>query len=339
MTTGRRQQGCRGRDGHRTRRVKDDATLSCRSGGADGHGTAARVPRARRGRTVGPRAGGRGGGPRFTTHTIATELAGGYQPVVVDLNRDGRPDVIALSTRLDELAWYENPGWERHVLTTGLNRAINAAARDLDGDGIPELVVAHEFGTTHDRSLGVLSLLTHPGDPTEPWRIREIDRTPTVHRVRWADVDGSGAQRADQRPPLRPRRGGAGVPRRGAPLLVPARRLGAAHRARRRPGGGARPAGEAVAGPRPRRRPEHELRGGAPAPVHRRGVDRQPHRRRRPGPVAPQRRERSRDRASRRRDLVTTIEPWHGDQVVVYREDGEAWTRRSSTASAAATPS
>ena len=131
-------------------------------------------------------------GPRFVTHTIAAELASGYQPVVVDLNRDGRLDVIALSTRLDELAWYENPGWERHVLTTGLNRAINAAARDLDGDGIPELVVAHEFGTTHGTSLGVLSLLTHQGDPTEPWSTREIDRTPTVHRVRWADIDGSG---------------------------------------------------------------------------------------------------------------------------------------------------
>ena len=60
-----------------------------------------------------------GGGPRFVTHTIAAELASGYQPVVVDLNRDGRLDVIALSTRLEELSWYENPGWERHVLTTG----------------------------------------------------------------------------------------------------------------------------------------------------------------------------------------------------------------------------
>ena len=71
------------------------------------------------------------------THTIAAELASGYQPVVVDLNRDGRLDVIALSTRLDELAWYENPGWERHVLTTGLNRAINAAAATSTATGSP----------------------------------------------------------------------------------------------------------------------------------------------------------------------------------------------------------
>jgi hypothetical protein len=131
-------------------------------------------------------------GPRFVTHTIASLEQGGYQPIVVDLNRDDRPDVIALSVGLDELAWYENPGWERHVITTGLNRSINLAPQDLDADGIPELVIAHEFGTSHESSLGVLTLLTHQGDPTRPWRSREIDRTPTAHRLRWADMDGSG---------------------------------------------------------------------------------------------------------------------------------------------------
>ena len=96
------------------------------------------------------------------------------------------------SVHADRRAWYENPGWRRHVLASGLNRSINAAARDLDDDGIPEIAVAHEFGTTHASSLGILSLLTHMGDPTESWRIREVDRTPTVHRIRWADADGTG---------------------------------------------------------------------------------------------------------------------------------------------------
>ena len=129
---------------------------------------------------------------QFVTHTIATGMSGGYQAVVTDLNRDGTPDVIGLTSRLDELAWYENPGWQKHILTTGLNRAINLAAQDLDDDGIPELAVAHEFGTSHESSLGVLSLLTHQGDPTMPWSVREIDRTPTAHRVRWADIEGNG---------------------------------------------------------------------------------------------------------------------------------------------------
>ena len=129
---------------------------------------------------------------RFVAHTIATGMVSGYQVVVVDLNRDQRPDVIGLASRLDELVWFENPGWERHVLVTGLNRPINLAAHDIDADGIPEIAVAHEFEPSHESSLGVLSLLTHQGDPTMPWSVREIDRTPTAHRVRWADIEGNG---------------------------------------------------------------------------------------------------------------------------------------------------
>ena len=130
----------------------------------------------------------------FVAHTIDTALTGGYQAVVVDLNRDGRRDVIALSTRLPELVWYENPGWERHVIAAGLSRMINVAAHDVDGDGIPELALAHRFSSTYDDSAGIVSLLTSRDDPRQPWSIREIDRVPTTHRLRWAAVDGSGAQ-------------------------------------------------------------------------------------------------------------------------------------------------
>ena len=41
-------------------------------------------------------------------------------------------------------------------------------------------------------STGVITLLTHLGDPTNPWIAKEIDRLPTAHRIRWADLDGNG---------------------------------------------------------------------------------------------------------------------------------------------------
>ena len=128
----------------------------------------------------------------FTPHTIDTGLTGGYQVVIADLNRDARPDVIALASGLKELRWYENPSWTKHVLVTGLNRPINAAAHDLDGDGVPEIALAHEFSAVYATGLGVVSILTHQGDPTQPWSIKEIDRLPTSHRVRFADVEGNG---------------------------------------------------------------------------------------------------------------------------------------------------
>jgi hypothetical protein len=37
-----------------------------------------------------------------------------------------------------------------------------------------------------------VSILTHQGDPAGPWSIKEIDRVPTSHRLRFADIEGDG---------------------------------------------------------------------------------------------------------------------------------------------------
>ena len=126
----------------------------------------------------------------FVEHTIARDLKGGYQVVAVDLNKDGKPDLLVVAMGMQELVWYENPGWERHVIAGNLSRMINVAAWDTDGDGIPELVLAHEFSNQAKDSLGIVSRLEHDGDPRRPWKITEIDRIPTSHRLRWADIAG-----------------------------------------------------------------------------------------------------------------------------------------------------
>ena len=128
----------------------------------------------------------------FREHIVATDLAGGYQVVPYDVNHDGKIDLIALASGMTELVWYENPGWERHVIAGNLPRMINLAAWDIDGDGIPEIALAHAFSMKARDSIGIISLLTHNGDPRQPWNVREIDRLPTSHRLRWADIDGTG---------------------------------------------------------------------------------------------------------------------------------------------------
>lgn len=129
---------------------------------------------------------------RFREHTIAKDVPGGYQVVAVDLNHDGRPDLIALSTRSNELLWFENPTWERHVLLSGVSHAINCVPVGADADGIPEIVLASGFDNRAKNSTGVVSVLHHDGDPRRPWKVTEIDRIPTSHRLRLADIDGSG---------------------------------------------------------------------------------------------------------------------------------------------------
>lgn len=129
---------------------------------------------------------------KFQEHTLATDLRGGYQVVVADLNRDRKPDLLALASGMKELVWFENPHWTRHVIVNNAARMINCAAYDTDGDGIPELALAQEFANNPAQSIGVVSLLKHKGDPTQLWEATEIDRLSTSHRLRWADIDGSG---------------------------------------------------------------------------------------------------------------------------------------------------
>ena len=133
-----------------------------------------------------------GSGLPFTEHTIAADLKGGYQTVVADMNHDGKPDIIALASGGLDLVWFENPTWQKHVLATNLPKTINCAAEDIDGDGIPEIVLAWEFANNAANSIGKVGVLHHEGDPRQPWKLQQIDTLTTSHRLRWADIDGSG---------------------------------------------------------------------------------------------------------------------------------------------------
>lgn len=116
----------------------------------------------------------------------------GYQAGICDVNGDGKPDLIALASGMKELVWFENPSWNRHVMADNLNQPINFAAWDDDGDGIPAIALAAGFSMHARRSSGEVYILRHQGDPRKLWSVTEIDRLPTSHRLRWADIDGNG---------------------------------------------------------------------------------------------------------------------------------------------------
>ena len=71
-------------------------------------------------------------------------------------------------------------------------RQLNADAADVDGDGRPEVVLAYRFESNPERSVGNVVLLKSGVDVTKPWTMTEIDRVPTAHRVRFIDFEGKG---------------------------------------------------------------------------------------------------------------------------------------------------
>lgn len=128
----------------------------------------------------------------FRQHTLATDLKGGYQVYLADVNRDGVTDLVALASGMNELFWFEGPDWKRHVLAAGMSGMINLAACSEDADGYPVFVIAHEFSSRAEKSIGTVSVLRRDGAVERPWLRADIDRLPTSHRIRCADIDGAG---------------------------------------------------------------------------------------------------------------------------------------------------
>ena len=127
---------------------------------------------------------------QFSTHVIEDEIPGGYAVMVADINGDRRPDVVGLTSRIQELPWYENPSWDRHVLVKDFSGLVNMAAHDIDGDGVPEIAVENEFSMVAAKSRGMVWLLRSQGDPREPWKPLLVDELTTSHHLVWADLDG-----------------------------------------------------------------------------------------------------------------------------------------------------
>lgn len=130
--------------------------------------------------------------PQFRTRVITQAIKFGYQLVAVDLTGDGKKDLITIDERATELAWFESPAWDRHVLAVDVPRQLNAACCDIDGDNSPEVVLAYHFESRPEQSVGNVVLLKSGTDVRQPWQAREIDRVPTAHRVRWIDPEGTG---------------------------------------------------------------------------------------------------------------------------------------------------
>src|SRR5262249_20661583 len=112
--------------------------------------------------------------------------------LLVDLNGDGKKDIVVVDTT--RVVWYENPTWKRRTILEGVTKPDNVciAAHDLDGDGLPELVLGAGWKGINSKADGPLDVLKRGKTLDEPWSVHEIGNEPSVHRIRFADLDGDG---------------------------------------------------------------------------------------------------------------------------------------------------
>jgi FG-GAP-like repeat len=128
---------------------------------------------------------------RFERQEIRKNYGVGYTVTVADMNGDRRPDVVAISGT--QLTWYENPSWREHVLLEGQTPRDNVALapHDIDRDGRTDVALGAAWNPRDTTGGGTLHWVRQPpgGDAGT---LLHISSEPTLHRIRWADVDGKG---------------------------------------------------------------------------------------------------------------------------------------------------
>ncbi len=76
----------------------------------------------------------KGGGP-WKKHILSSTEDGATNPLVADINGDGKMDVIASRGHGVGLLWFEGPAFTRHEIDTSLYGPHSLAIGDIDGDG------------------------------------------------------------------------------------------------------------------------------------------------------------------------------------------------------------
>ncbi len=139
-----------------------------------------------------------GSEPKFERQVIDAKISIGYGLSIGDVDGDKKPDILLADK--SQIVWYRNGDWKRFVMAENLNPRVGTrfldnvciASRDIDGDGKVEVAVGANWNpgeTTDPNKSGSVHYLIRPEDPTGLWgSIKMSAHEPTVHRMHWMKV-------------------------------------------------------------------------------------------------------------------------------------------------------
>lgn len=110
-----------------------------------------------------------------------------YAVTTADVDGDGKLDIVAVTER--EVLWYQAPDWKKRVIISDQTERDNVciAAHDIDGDG--KIDFALGAGWT---KVGTIQWLSRGESLDEKWKVHKIGEEKWLHRMRFADVLGTG---------------------------------------------------------------------------------------------------------------------------------------------------
>jgi hypothetical protein len=123
--------------------------------------------------------------PHLRSVQIDSKIEIGYAVTVADVDGDKKPDILVVDKK--QIVWYRNPTWEKFVIAENLTQLDNVciAAMDIDGDGKAEIAVGAGWNPGDTLNSGAVFYLIPPKDRTQKWEPVELHHEPTVHRMRW----------------------------------------------------------------------------------------------------------------------------------------------------------
>jgi len=122
---------------------------------------------------------------------LPIQLQVGYAVRAIDINADGRLDVAIVDSK--RVVWLENPNWTAHVIYETPDAKFDNvcfAPHDINGDGRVDLALGADWQANNSDSGGTIGWLEHTA--SGPWVYREIASEPTTHRMNWVDIQGNG---------------------------------------------------------------------------------------------------------------------------------------------------
>ncbi len=130
--------------------------------------------------------------PTFSVQQFEKNLEVGYAVLLVDVNNDGKKDIVVVDTK--RVVWYENPSWQQRTIIQGQTKPDNVciAAADIDGDGQLDFALGAAWNPSNTKSGGTLQWLRRGKTLDDPWSVHPIGEEPTLHRIRFADLDNDG---------------------------------------------------------------------------------------------------------------------------------------------------
>lgn len=135
--------------------------------------------------------------PEFEVEEIDKTLKVGYGVRLVDLNGDGKLDIVVADAA--RVVWFDNAGgWKLHTIIDNATAGVKADnvcldVADIDGDGKPDVALGADWQPNNTTDGGSLQWLRQGANIDEPWAVHVIEPSiPTLHRIHLCDIDTDG---------------------------------------------------------------------------------------------------------------------------------------------------